>query len=282
MEFLSLAEFEKRGEVFDQAVAMTPGVSTFCCGIDWQLAAHAFLHPARDPLVVVEGDSWVVFAKGPLFDMPEVLQPMEAAWCFSFPAIGKDWKKAVRLLCKVLHHETSSAPLTIIGGVPVRGGLEAFLRRQLAPFGKVLAFPGTDCARARLDSGLQIYLSRRSSRFRAGLRAACRRASQEGIQFEYAGAGCDGAATFTRLLEIESRTWKFASGASIFQMPDHKRFYRCLFVKSAVRGHLRAIFAVRGDTDVAYAVGGVIGKTYRGLQMGYDDACARLALGNLV
>ena len=281
MEFLSLAEFEGCEEAFDSAVAMTPGIATFCSGIDWQLSAHDCLHPARDALIASESGCWCVFARGALFDMPDVLQPLEAAWCFSSPLIGSDWKKSTELLRKVLLMDPFTSPITVFGGIPADSAAAAYLRRELGRFGRVFAYPGTSCARTRLDGGFDAFLSRRSASFRAGIRSDCRRTVRKGFTFEYCGRECVGDEVFRRLLDVEKRSWKFFAHASVFQLEDHRRFYRSLITRSANRGRLRAVFAISDGRDVAYACGGIMGDTFRGMQMGYDDAFASLGVGNV-
>ena len=47
-------------------------------------------------------------------------------------------------------------------------------------------------------------------------------------------------------------------------------FYQRALPRLAARGALRLSFARDGERDVGYVLGGVLGDTYRGLQLSYD------------
>ena len=131
-----------------------------------------------------------------------------------------------------------------------------------------------------LSGGVEAFLARRSRGFRSGLRADRRRVHGAGIAFDYE-APADPASALRRILELEARGWKEAAAQGIFQSPRPRRFYGDLFARAAAAGRLRTIFAQREGVDVAYAVGGLAGTTYRGYQMTYAQEHARLGIGNV-
>jgi len=49
----------------------------------------------------------------------------------------------------------------------------------------------------------------------------------------------------------------------------------------SARGRLRLIFARHEDRDIGYVLGGVLGDTYRGLQVSFDADYERYSVGSL-
>ncbi len=113
------------------------------------------------------------------------------------------------------------------------------------------------------------------------LRSARRRAAGAGITFERHLRLADPAEILERSLAVERRSWKGREQVGIGggQM---EAFYRDMLPRLARTGALRAVFARAGERDVGFVFGGVLGDTYRGLQMGYDAALKALSLGSLV
>ena len=278
---VSIAELENSADDFDRAVLDTPEIAPFCSSSDWILAAHYQMHPDRRVCIVRRGEHWLALAEGPVLGFTPVLQPMEAAWCFSCPFIGRDGRKSMALLVDRLGSPPIRDRPILLGGIPLGGTLHELIRRELGKNRHVQGFRGIECLVAALEGGLEGFLSRRSAHFRERARAALRRARRTGLEFCYGGAEVDSGATFTRLLDIEQRSWKWKAGESIFQLDEHRRFYADLIDRITSRRRLRRVFLRHGNRDIAYAVGGVIGTVFRGLQMGYDREFAQLGPGNI-
>ncbi len=160
--------------------------------------------------------------------------------------------------------------------------LHGLIRNQREKFRQQWSFPGIDCLQASLEGGLNGYLSRRSAHFRAATRSIKRKAEKAGLRFQYIAAGSDGDSIFDRILKIEKLSWKQEAGESVFLLQDHRHFYRELFQRAAAKGCLRVVFGQNTEgADIAYTAGGILGKTYRGFQMGYDGHYAACSPGNL-
>ena len=74
---------------------------------------------------------------------------------------------------------------------------------------------------------------------------------------------------------MEIRFWR-----NVFLEPDHLRSYRDLVIRASEHCRLRVLFARRKGEDLAYVMGGVLGKSHCGFQMGYDQSYAQFGLGN--
>ncbi len=282
MQTIGIASFEEQAAAFDHSVTATPKISTFCSGSDWILSAHKNLHPPRETLVYEDEDHWLTLTQGPLFHLSNVIQPMESAWCFSCPLIGPNPRHSVSLLLKLLRRRREDISLLLLGGIPRGSKMHADCYRYLGKFFRIQAFPGSDCCEASLKGGADGYLSRRSVSFRASLRSGMRKAIKEGVDFEHLSGNMDGISILNRVLSVEMRSWKHGAGESVFRHHDHYQFYRDLIKRTAGKGLLRAVFAKREGEDIAYVIGGILGRKYRGFQMGFDASMRTMGAGNLV
>lgn len=280
MEQLSFREFHLARQDYDESVKRTPGIAGFCSSSDWVIAAHEQLHPERDCHFFREGEHWVMLTSGPAMGYAQVLQPLEALWSFSCPLLGPSPQKRVALLMRALVKLGGDFPLVYLGGIPQNSPLEYSLRLRLAERFRVFTLPGCDCQQASLAEGEEGFLARRSGKFRAELRRAERKAEQAGVRFELLREGVEAEEVLDRILAIESRTWKWEQGESIFQS-DAYSFYRYLVISALRSGRLRVTFAKRGDEDMGYAFGAVFGSVFRGLQMSYAQEHGKYGLGNL-
>ena len=61
-----------------------------------------------------------------------------------------------------------------------------------------------------------------------------------------------------------------------------RAFYDRMIASMHPVGALRVQFATRGGKDLAYILGGIRGRHYRGLQCSYDDDFREMGLGNLM
>ena len=59
-------------------------------------------------------------------------------------------------------------------------------------------------------------------------------------------------------------------------------FYDHMSAYLAKHGALRMVFARHEGCDIAMGFGGILGDTFRGLQMSYDADFKHLSLGNLI
>lgn len=274
MKRLTLAEFRERSDEFAAAVEATPGISHFCSGPLWQLAAHDFLHDISEEktrFILEDEGTWLLFVER---EQARVFFPFESAWMFGCPLIG-DPQRVVDLLTTArqwLPHATGFC----LGGILLGSPLHEALRELQSRVRRYEEFPSIDCMILDLDDGVEGWLNRRSKKFRRTLRDA---ETNEGINIIPAG-DAPPESLYHRLLEIQRRSYKWREGTDIFQMPDYAAFYQSLLAGLHCRGDLRLLFAQRDGEDLAYIFGGIDGETYRGLQMSYVEEARSLGLGN--
>jgi len=274
MQRLTLEEFRERAGELATAAVRTPGISAFCTGPAWQIAAHDALHGAessRSHLIVEDEGTWMIFVER---ERDGIYFPFEASWMFSSPVAG-DPDRIVDLLLAV-HRWIPRQVGLCLGGIRCGSPLHRAIRRMKPVAGRYSEFPVTECMIIDLDEGLEGWLGRRSPKFRRTLRD-----SEKSGEIEIVEAGGEPAADlFARILAVQARTYKWREGTDILIAPEYAAFYRSLLTALRAGGELRLLFARRGDEDVAYIFGGVAGDTYRGLQMSYIEELRPLGLGN--
>lgn len=282
IEYVDVKQWRDWRADFDQAVLRTPGILRFCSASSWQLMAAESLYPERERLIARSGDSWQLWAAGPLGGLPEVLQPMEAEWLFGCPVIGPEPGRSFHFFLKLLMDNRHRYPAVLLSGIAPGSLGERLVLSGVARFFHVRRLPGYGCRVASLAGGFAAFLSRRSSRFRRLIRELEEAAEQSGIrECRFQGKGIDVGSLFMRILQLESAAWKEQSGVGIFGQERYRRFYGALLDDLGRQGCLRAVILQRDGIDLAYAVGGVLGSHYRGLQMAYRADTSFSGLGHL-
>ncbi|MCB1229545.1 MAG: GNAT family N-acetyltransferase [Verrucomicrobiae bacterium] len=304
MRRISQSEWLADREQFDRAVAATPEISRFCSSSIWTAAARTHLlglgeeEAADDPdaaslrlpaAAIIddtaiwrdgnEGADWFLFGRSPW----GYWQPFESAWMFACPVIGPDPERSLAQLREIVNADPDLTPGFALGGVPVDGRLHVALRRQqeTGNLHQYREFPATDSLCLDLKNGVDAWLGRRSRKFRRSLQAAERRCREAGLEIETIEEGQVADPTlFDRLLALQPRTAKWASGTDIFQVARYRSFYRQVFEELNRSGRLRLSFATRDGEDVAYIFGGIFAGEYRGLQMSYAEEVSALGVGN--
>lgn len=284
MERISYPSFVEVRDSFDAAVARTPDIGRFCSGSAWNLAARASLDPAASESAAEDfiwreagTDSWLLFRRSER----GFWQPFESAWMFACPVVGPDPESAVDLFAEAvrdpgLGRMRAFALGGIPDGSPVQERLRDLARRSRW---RMEEFPGTDSLIIDLAAGAEPWLERRSRKFRRSLDAARRRCESAGLRVESHRGPADGR-IFERMLHLQRRTAKWASGSDIFLEPAYRAFYERLFNDLSLQGAIRLLFATRENEDLGYLFGGVLGDEYRGLQMSYDARMASCGVGN--
>lgn len=282
METLSLNQFIAEREQFDGAVLNTPDIFRFCSGSSWQLAAHRTLYPDRDTLFLKNGKSYQAWAIGPLYEFSKVLQPLEADWYFGCPSVGNHTATSARFLLDTLLELRGEFPLIWLSGIPEESYLKAVLLNKFSPYFRLFRLEGCHCQMADLGGGWEHYLTRRSGKFRRELKRVRDRADAEGVTPTYFDSLPDTVSAFLeRVLQLEERSWKGRSAESIFIHDRFRQFYTELIGDLDARGNFRAVFLQKDSRDIAYAMGGMLGREYRGFQMTYDQEFSDLSPGHL-
>ena len=276
---VTLAELVDRAAAFDRAVAATPGIDRFCSSAPWVVAAHHALMGEREPWVATVDDGWVALARA---QRPggRYLEPLELAWGLACPVIGPDPLAVVEGLMAGLAADRDW-DLALLAGIVTGSAHHRALRLCLHPGWRLGVGPSTERYVASLAGGVDGFLGRRSRNFRKAVRADQKRAIAEGLVFapvEITPANAQ--ACLTRILAIESRSWKGQAGVGVDQGPM-REFYRLMIEPLATTGRARLLVATKDDRDVAFIFGGVFAGEYRGLQFSHDVAYRSYGLGNV-
>lgn len=282
IERLTLKTFmqDKTKQAFDKDVEKVPHISTLCSASDWQIAAYFSLHEEREAAIWRDGSSWMLSCLGTLSPFRRTLQPLEMSWAFGCPLIASDPQEGADFLLDILQTQ-DTLQLVMLSGIPRHSPLKRTLIRTIGRYYQMNQFEGAHCMQSDLLEGPETFLSRRSSRFRANIRRSTRRANEQGIELEWLTPPIDSQAMMNRAMQIEQRSWKMEAGTSIFLTERYERFYQQLTHMLSRQNRLRGLFLTHEGEDVAYVFGGLMGKTYRGFQLSYDQDYANLSLGHL-
>lgn len=286
MRRLQLEQFRGRLNDFDRAVARTPDVDRFCSSSCWIMPAFEALSPDHSLWLWESSktDGFVALCKGSHPRVGRYLQPLEASWGLASPIIGEEVATITREFVAEARQISGSWDILFLTGISENSVQFEELVRGFQSDHFMGIGPSMGRQYATLDGGVEGFLSRRSSKFRANIRRSLRGADDAGIEFQYLSdfntpADCD--RVFDRIIRIERESWKGRQSVGIAQgrMNDfYKKMLPCLARKDA----LRVIFATKDDQDIAYCFGGLFQTTYRGLQMSYDQDYRDHSPGNLV
>ncbi|MEM9016965.1 MAG: GNAT family N-acetyltransferase [Verrucomicrobiota bacterium] len=276
MRRLTLEEFSDCRDAFDEAVARTPEIATFCSSSLWQATAREWLHPtgldSDETLLIEDGGNWLLLSerKG-----QRVFYSFEAAWMFGCPLIG-DPVACVDLLCTAGRKFLQSPYGFCFGGIRRGSVLHLALQERKEEWRRYEEFPATDCMEIDLSGGFDAWLDRRSKKFRKSIRQI---RLPEDLSF-IEETEEDAEHLLERILAVQKRTYKWREGTDIFQSGDYLPFYRALLTRLRKSGNLRLLFARQDGGDLAYIFGGLQGTIYRGFQMSYVEKVKELGLGN--
>lgn len=282
MRALDLAAFDAESARYDALVVADPHLDRFCSSSDWVLPAALDLVPGREPFLYRGAHGYVALVRTRHGAGVACLEPLEATWGLACPLVGPE-PAALAADLAALCASRAPRDVLLLTGVARDSPLFAGLVAALAPRHHLRLGPGTRRFVARLDGGVDGFLSRRSPNLRQTLAQARRRAGAAGVTF----VGCrprgadEADAVYTRILDVERRSWKGRSGTGLAD-GAMRGFYARMVRRLAARGSLRVDFARHGDRDVAYVVAAVLGDTCRALQASYDAAWARCSLGGLI
>ena len=279
MERLTLADFEHQAHEFDAAVDQASGIDPFCSRSDWILPANAAFSPGRHAFIYTAPCGWIAFMQRSV-GRTSYLEPLEAMWGMGSPLITNTQELVVRFRELLTNHTNVNA--AIIPGIFDHSPLWQRAATVLASRFHVATGPVATRHIASLRGGLDGFLSRRSRNFRKNMRKAYRRAKDAGIRF--APCSLTSAATtkgvVARIMRVETASWKGHLGVGVDQ-GSMREFYERMLVRLIARKSARLWFATHNGRDVAYVLGGVCGRRYRGLQFSFDQAFTAYSLGNL-
>ncbi len=280
MDRLYLEEFMEDTASYDRAVSQTPEIDHFCSSSPWILAAYDAFSSNFETWIARHDAGYVALVESQHERLGRFRQPMEASWCLASPFAGADQSGLAHAFLDVSIQEAPQWDLLFLSGITRDSELFHTLAHGFGGHYFVGVGPPVSRFIASLDGGVEGFLSRRSSKFRANLRRIRRRATEEGFSFEYLFAPDDWASLYDVILEIESRSWKGKAGTGIVDA-SMQRFYRGMLPRLAAMGALRVGFLCKAGERVGFIFGGVLNGTYRGLQLSFDEDWRSFSLGNL-
>ena len=261
-----------------------PQPDPFSCLPEWQLAFHDALDGSRPLLFVSTGESMLALAETTYADGQVFLQPIEAAWCFGCPLLGRNPVPLLLDTAERIGAEKNGAPVRfVISGLDPKGTLARRLVRDLGDiYGIYLHEAGRVCA-ASLQGGVDGWLSRRSANLRAKLKKARRCAFERGVRFERVNPASvpEAHACYERMLAIESRSWKGLDGCGMTN-DSVRPFYDALIARTASRRDARVIFARCDGRDIGFIFGTMADRIYRGQQFSFDNDWRAFSIGNIM
>ncbi|MBI2921055.1 MAG: GNAT family N-acetyltransferase [Planctomycetes bacterium] len=283
MDTVPFEAFARNAREYDVAVGETADIDRFCSSSAWILPASAAFHGDRVPEIARSGAGWLAVAREVGAGSGRLRAPLEAMWGLASPLAGPDAARLARDAGGELDSRMRRGDLLQLSGLRRDSTLFRELVARLDGSCEIRVGPKTLRWAASLAGGYGGWLGRRTRKFRANLRRALAKARDERVAIEVVDRpSVPGArALYERILAVEARSWKGRRGAG-FAAGDMRTFYGLMVPWLAAEGRLRALFATRDGQDLAFHFGGVLGDTYRGLQMSYDDGFASLSLGNVL
>ncbi|HEU5085165.1 MAG TPA: GNAT family N-acetyltransferase [Acidimicrobiales bacterium] len=262
---------------WDAAVDRTPDADEFCASSIWSFAAAASFPDVGPPVVVGDGIAFAGMRPARGEDGTRLLLGLDPVWGFATPVVGHPMQGARLLAARLALEEHDVA---VVAGQRDDGAGLQCLVHVFGDDRRLLRGPAEQRLRADLSGGMEPWLARRSSRFRQRLRQLRRRAEDAGITVVDCSALPPDEA-IARVLAVEARSWKGEQGTGLASEPL-AAFYRRMAWRLAAGDQLRLLFARRGDRDVGFVLGGVRGRTYRGLQLSFDRDLTELGLGHVL
>jgi hypothetical protein len=265
----------------DLVAATDPAsIDQWCTSSDWASSAHLAFNPAGELVCSTDSASGFAFATAPeARPHGGALVPLEPMWLFGAPIVGADPAESAVIAQRALALRSERS--VYLGGYVEGSPWWDALLGVFGPHYQLFGGEERVRCRASLEGGIDGYLGRRSRAFRRNIRQGEKRAASAGITFEVLDLGIVDE-VLQRLHQIEQRSWKGLDGSGI-EGPDMAMLYSHLVPRLRTRAALRACVAIDNQgVDVGFIFGGVLGGTYRGLQLSFTESARALGVGNLL
>jgi hypothetical protein len=270
-------ELDRHARAWDAAADATPGADPFCAASAWSFSAAASFPEAEPPVVLSDGMSFAGLRSQSTSEGTRLLLGLDPIWGFATPLVGHPLI-ASRLLDARLRMEDHD--VAVVTGQREGGLLLQCLVRVLGEERRLGRGPVEQRLQADLSGGVEAWWRRRSPRFRQRLRQLRTRAVDAGVEVVDCSAMPPDEA-MDRVLAVEAGSWKGEEGTGLASS-ELADFYRRVAWRLAAADQLRLLFARRGDRDVGCVLGGVRGRTYRGLQLSYTEEVRPLGIGHVL
>lgn len=270
-------ELDRVARPWDAATDRTEGADEFCASSLWSFPAAASFPEAEPPVVLTDGASFAGLRRRVEEDGTRLLVGLDPVWGFATPFVGHPIV-AARLLAARLRLDDHDVAV-VTGQRTDDVGLHCLVQ-VLGEGARLLQGPTEQRLQVDLRAGVDAWWARRSPRFRQRLRQLRRRAEDAGIEVVDRSA-LPPEEAMALVLAVEASSWKGAEGTGLASdgLAD---FYRRMLWRLAATDQLRLLVAVRDGREVGYVLGGVRGRTYRGLQLSYAADVAALGIGHLL
>jgi Acetyltransferase (GNAT) domain len=288
---------------WDGLVAEMGGIDPWCSTFAWQRAVddafgndpeRVLVGDDRQPEHVVLGDSdWAAALRGVVLEngVPALLA-LDAMWAFGTPIVAK--RVALASATRAFSEHLANRPdwkVAFLPGVTPNSDLDiallSALNAALGVDARLLAGEETVRCVASLQGGFHVYLQRRPREFRRNIRQAERRAENHGITIESRDPCVVPCASRTwqddvllQMLAVEETSWKGQIESGILSSAMIT-LYRSLLTRFPV-DRVRFSVALIEDRVIGFVLGGIIGKTYRGLQISFDNEFRAHSIGTLL
>lgn len=270
-------DLDRIARLWDAAVDRTEGADPFCASSLWSFSAAASFPEAAPPVVLTDGSSFAGLRARTDEEGTRLLVGLDPVWGFATPVVGHP-VVAARLLAARLRLDDHDVAV-IAGQRSDDVGLHCLVQ-VLGEGCRLLQGPAEQRLQIDLGGGFDAWWSRRSPRFRQRLRQLRRRAEQAGLEVvDRSALPPEGAMDL--VLAVEAGSWKGAEGTGL-AAEGLADFYRRVVWRLAAADQLRLLVARLDGRDVGYVLGGVRGRTYRGLQLSYAADVAELGVGHLL
>ena len=274
---------EERERLWQHAARSCELPDPYCSEPDWVLSYHLTHGRQRPMLMLFEHGNAIVLAQESMSNGQPVFVSPESSWLYDRPLLGADpiplFFHAIDLIEKRFGQK--KMPPIILGGIWPHQPLSNELLLNLGHiFSFFLYTQGKQCA-ASLEGGVDGFLSRRSSNFRAKLKKSVHKAREAGVSYERVAPECESMVrqTFDRMLKVEAQSWKGLEENGLLH-PLAGNFYKELLRRQARHHAARVIFARHEEEDIGFIFGGVTGAIYRGQQFSYDQSWKSFSIGN--
>ena len=283
MRELDVEELESRAEEFDAAVRRTPDIDHFCSSTLWILPAWRAFLPEHRLWTHETEHGFVALGVGSDRSLGTYIHPLEASWALASPFVGHAPAELTRCFTSLCRTTEINWDILFLSGIhPDSVHFQELIRGFRGHYSLGLG-PSSVRRVADLDGGVDGFLSRRASKFRANLRRTSRRADKIGVAVEYFDAATPEEAAgplLNRALAVEHQSWKADADTGIIDGPM-KSFYRDMLPRLAHRDALRFLFLTLDGVDIAYCFGAVFNDSFRGLQMSYHNDYREHSPGSL-